>query len=69
MTPTDTHEAIEMLHRFVEAEVEIVKQCNRGSGKISKRAEKEEVRAMADIFRRLTGVDPTPDTINAILEV
>lgn len=59
-------EAQKLIHRALHAEMECTKQANGARG-ISKRAHKEEINAVKELFKALTGEEPTTETLNETL--
>lgn len=62
-------EAMDLIHALVEAEVQIMKQMNGGTGRVTKKADREERLAVSKLFHALTGADPTPEQMKEMVEL
>jgi DNA-binding protein Fis len=60
--------AIRMIHDLVEAEVNVVKSCNTGH-RLSKAQLRSEAQAARNIFRELTGSEPTDQELKSICDM
>lgn len=59
--------AVALIRRLVEAEVHVVKCCNGQRG--IKSAEREEAKAVFELFVALTGNKPTVQELDAICKM
>lgn len=62
-------EAMELIHALIEAEVQVMKQMNGGSGRVTKKADREERQAVSELFHALTGAKPTPEQLKEMVEL
>lgn len=62
-------EAMDLIHALVEAEVQVMKQLNGGTGRVTKKADREEREAISNLFHALTGAYPTQEQMTEMVEL
>lgn len=59
-------EAVRLIKNLIDAEVLTMKQINSGRGRISKKAEAEEFKAIRELFAALTGSVMAPEELREV---
>ena len=57
--------AVKLIYELLRVEVKVVHACNSPRG-VSQSLQKAEMKAISNMFRALTGDNPTPEQIAAI---
>lgn len=65
--PMTVEEATKLIRQFAYNQVQTTHQANRGKGEQQKGTAKEERKLIAKLLRRLTGVEPTDEQIDATI--